>query len=144
MSFAHVDREALLGWRIHSALALGSALFKITSALLAVLLGTHRRNLSLLVHVVLHELVQFCGKEALNKFARGHVLKLGHYRLNQGLNHLWSLWVGRKLFGKVVHLACKNLVTRGQRALQHFALDHLLNEGNLAALHRIDQRPTRT
>jgi len=41
VGLAHVDREALLLWGIHSALALGSALFKVASALFAVLLGTH-------------------------------------------------------------------------------------------------------
>jgi len=93
---------------------------------------------------VLHELVQFCGKEALDQFARGHVLELGHNCLNQRLDYLGSLWVGSELFSKVVYLARKYLITGRQRTLQHFALDHLLNEGNLAALHWIDECPTCT
>ena len=141
LGLAHVNGKALLLRGVHAALALGSALFVAFAAFLALLLGADRGNFSLFVHVVLHELVQFGRKEAFDQFARSHVLKLRHYGLDQRLDDLGGLGMRRKLFGKMVHLARQNFVARGQLALNHLTLNHLLNEGDFAALHRIDKGP---
>jgi hypothetical protein len=66
------------------------------------------------------------------------MLKLGHDGFNKWLDVLRSLWVCGKFFGEVVNLTRKNLITGRKRALQHFALNHFLNVGDLAALHRVD------